>query len=125
MRAGGPDNADRLWPVLASGLGDLLQREGAQREALEEHRQRLELLARASRDLARKQQTLLRERIEGVKRREVRPGARRPARPRASPGRNSFGQGFGPRSDCLCQAFLWSMFIGVRSVKGEGICVSE
>ena len=23
VRAGGPDNADRLWPVLASGLGDL------------------------------------------------------------------------------------------------------
>ena len=25
VRAGGPDNADRLWPVLGSGLGDLLQ----------------------------------------------------------------------------------------------------
>lgn len=58
--------------MLATGLSDLLQREGAQQVALQEHQQRLELLARAARDLARKQQTLLRDRLEGVKRREVR-----------------------------------------------------
>jgi len=73
-RCGGPDNGDRLWPVLATGLSDLLQREGAQQVALQEHQQRLELLARAARDLARKQQTMLRDRLEGVKRREVRLG---------------------------------------------------
>ena len=72
VRAGGPDNGDRLWPVLATGLSDLLQREGAQQDALQEHQQRLGLLTRAARDLARKQQTMLRDRLEGVKRREVR-----------------------------------------------------
>ena len=71
VRAGGPNNLDRLWPVLATGMSDLLQREAAQRAALDEHSERLELLARATRELAVRQRTSLTERIEAIKRREV------------------------------------------------------
>ncbi len=72
VRADRPNNPDRLWPVLATGMGDLLQREAAQRAALEEHSARLELLARAARELAARQRTSLAERIEAIKRREAR-----------------------------------------------------
>ena len=74
VRAGGPDNPDRLWPVLATGMGDLLQREAAQRAALEEHLARLEQVARATRELAARQRTVLHQRLEAIKRREVREG---------------------------------------------------
>ena len=72
VRAGGPDNPDRLWPVLATGMGDLLQREAAQRAALDEHQARLEQVARGTRELASRQRTVLQQRLEAVKRREVR-----------------------------------------------------
>jgi len=72
VRAGGPDNPDRLWPVLATGMGDLLQREAAQRAALDEHQARLEQVARGTRELATRQRTALQQRLEAIKRREVR-----------------------------------------------------
>ena len=34
QRAGGPENPDRLWPVLAAGLTDLRSREAAQVRAV-------------------------------------------------------------------------------------------
>ena len=71
VRGGGPDNPDRLWPVLATGMGDLLQREAAQRAALDEHAARLEMVARGTRELASRQRTVLHQRLEAIKRREV------------------------------------------------------
>lgn len=71
QRCGGANNGEGLWPVLATGLSDLLARRQAQEGALQEHAERLAGLAHLARQLARRQEALIQERVEAVKRRQV------------------------------------------------------
>lgn len=74
QKAGGPNNPDRLWPVLASGMSSLRAREEAQASAVEEHRARLAAAATAVRDLAQRREDLLTGRLETARRREAQLG---------------------------------------------------
>uniref|UniRef100_A0A7S3R929 Nucleoporin Nup54 alpha-helical domain-containing protein n=1 Tax=Dunaliella tertiolecta TaxID=3047 RepID=A0A7S3R929_DUNTE len=69
--AGGPDNPDRLWPVLAVGFKDLLARSAAQSAALEENSQRLKSLNDIAHNLARKHATELKQRSNDVQKRHI------------------------------------------------------
>lgn len=71
QRAGGPDNPDKLWPILAKGFRDLLARRAAQEEALKEQTSRVESLTAAIATLASRQETLLRDRLEGIRKRHT------------------------------------------------------
>lgn len=71
QRAGGADNPDHLWPVLAHGFKDLLARKAAQDAAIKEHSERLESLRQMAAQLASRQETVLREQLEAVRRRHV------------------------------------------------------
>ncbi|KAK9841829.1 hypothetical protein WJX81_005879 [Elliptochloris bilobata] len=71
QRAGGPDNSQHLWPVPAVGFSDLLARRKAQDEAVREHNERLQVAASAVRQLARRQETCVKERLEAVRRRHL------------------------------------------------------
>lgn len=70
-RAGGEHNPDNLWPVAAHGFQDLLQRKAAQDAAMREHEERLERLQQMVAALAQRQQAVLREQLDGVKRRHA------------------------------------------------------
>ncbi len=70
-RAGGPDNPDNLWPVLARGFGDLLARKAAQDAAIAEHGARLEALRRDVATLGARQEAALREQLAGAARRHA------------------------------------------------------
>ncbi|KAK9916340.1 hypothetical protein WJX75_001477 [Coccomyxa subellipsoidea] len=67
QRAGGPSNPNHLWPVLAHGTKDLIARKDAQDAAIREHTERLSAAAQAARQLVRKQDTVLKERVEQVR----------------------------------------------------------
>ncbi|CAL8466711.1 g6247 [Coccomyxa elongata] len=67
QRAGGPNNLQHLWPVLAHGTKDLIARKDAQDAAIREHTERLSAAAQAARQLVRKQDTVLKERVEQVR----------------------------------------------------------
>ncbi len=67
-RAGGPDNPDHLWPVLARGFGDLLARKAAQDAAIAEHGARLDALRRDVAALGARQEAALREQLAGAAR---------------------------------------------------------
>ncbi|KAL4423917.1 hypothetical protein ABPG75_001218 [Micractinium tetrahymenae] len=71
QRAGGPDNPDHLWPVLAQGFKDLLARKAAQDATIKEDSKRLEELSQMVAQLASKQETVLRDQLEAVRRRHV------------------------------------------------------
>jgi len=71
QKAGGPDNPEKLWPVLAKGFGDLLARRVAQEEALKEQTSRMEALTAAIATLASRQETLFRDRLEGIRKRHT------------------------------------------------------
>ncbi|PRW60937.1 nuclear pore complex NUP54 [Chlorella sorokiniana] len=71
QRAGGADNPDHLWPVLAHGFKDLLARKAAQDAAIKEHSERLESLRQMAAQLASRQETVLRDQLEAVRRRHV------------------------------------------------------
>lgn len=71
QRAGGPDNPDHLWPVLAQGFTDLLARKAAQDATIAEDSKRLEELSQMVAQLASKQETVLRDQLEAVRRRHV------------------------------------------------------
>lgn len=70
-RAGGPDNPDRLWPVLAVGFKELIARKAAQDEAIKEHTTRLEALQQNVAVVAARQEAVLRAQYENVKRRHL------------------------------------------------------
>lgn len=67
-RAGGVNNANRLWPVAVSGFDELLKRKNAQDEVLKQHTDRLENAVNMARALQRSEETLLKDRIAAVKR---------------------------------------------------------
>ena len=67
-RAGGPYN---LWPVQAQGFEALLQRKAAQDEAIKEHMARLEGLQPAVAAVSSRQEAMLREQLDGVRRRHT------------------------------------------------------
>lgn len=71
QRAGGPDNPDHLWPVPATGFRDLLSRRAAQEEALRENASRLEALVGLASALSTRQEAVLRETVEALRRRHV------------------------------------------------------
>lgn len=110
QRAGGPDNPDHLWPVLAQGFRDLLARwavsgmrrggkagsttestlqlpaatsvqapassphayrKAAQDEAIQEQDARLEALKQTAAVVASRQEALIKEQLEGIRRRHV------------------------------------------------------
>ncbi|PSC73508.1 nuclear pore complex NUP54 [Micractinium conductrix] len=71
QRAGGADNPDHLWPVLAQGFKDLLGRKAAQDAAIKEHSERLESLGQMAAQLASRQEAVLRDQLEAVRRRHV------------------------------------------------------
>lgn len=64
--AGGPNNAAQLWPVVASGFGDLLGRFQAQEAAIDEHQQRLKALGETVHRIQTRHSLELRERIAAV-----------------------------------------------------------
>ena len=64
---GGPDNPDRLWPVLAEGTRGLLDRRAAQEAALEEHATRLEALRAVLSSVAQRQRALVEEGLEALR----------------------------------------------------------
>lgn len=70
-RAGGPENPDRLWPVLAEGFKGLLARKAAQDEAIGEHSERLAAVRGAVAALAARQEAVLRAQLEGIRRRHT------------------------------------------------------
>jgi len=70
-QAGGQNNPDRLWPVLASGFKDLLARAAAQQQAIEENQQRLRNLNDLGHRLARKHSTELKQRAGDVQKRHM------------------------------------------------------
>ncbi|KAL6764520.1 nucleoporin complex subunit 54-domain-containing protein [Haematococcus lacustris] len=69
--AGGPDNPDRLWPVVASGFSDLVQRSAAQSQALEENSARLKALNDLAAAISKKHHGELKQRAAEVQRRHV------------------------------------------------------
>eukprot|EP00877_Chromochloris_zofingiensis_P003356 jgi/Chrzof1/13020/Cz07g16200.t1 len=69
--AGGPDNPDRLWPVVANGFGDLLKRAQAQDAALKENRERLDALRDLGHKLARKQGVEIHARVLDIQQRHL------------------------------------------------------
>eukprot|EP00878_Enallax_costatus_P003171 GHUV01003371.1.p1 GENE.GHUV01003371.1~~GHUV01003371.1.p1 ORF type:complete len:463 (+),score=140.84 GHUV01003371.1:198-1586(+) len=69
--AGGPDNPDRLWPVVASGFHDLLTRGQAQATALEDNRQRLDQLRDVAHKLAQRQATEIASRVAAARQKHV------------------------------------------------------
>eukprot|EP00887_Chlorella_sp_A99_P000139 scaffold16.g139.t1 len=71
QRAGGPDNEDHLWPVLAQGFKDLLARKAAQDAAFKEQGERLEALQQTAALVASRQQALMKEQLENIRRRQV------------------------------------------------------
>lgn len=71
QRAGGADNPEHLWPVLAQGFKDLLARKAAQDAAIKEHGERLESLSQMAAQVASRQETVLRDQLEAVRRRHV------------------------------------------------------
>eukprot|EP00884_Botryococcus_braunii_P011308 jgi/Botrbrau1/20178/Bobra.0173s0076.1 len=68
QRAGGPDNAEQLYPVQANGFKDLLLRKNAQDEAIREHQERVQNAVQLVRQLERKQETVIKDRTEKVER---------------------------------------------------------
>ena len=71
QRAGGANNPNKLWPVLARGFGDLLARRSAQVAALKEQSARMAALTSSVASLASRQETLLRERLEAIQNRHA------------------------------------------------------
>eukprot|EP00798_Chlamydomonas_sp_ICE-L_P025725 gene25725-11383_t len=70
-QAGGPNNPDRLWPVLACGPKDLLLRSATQQRAIEENQARLKTLADLAQKLSAKNSGDLRQRSADVQKRHV------------------------------------------------------
>ena len=70
-RAGGSDNPDHLWPTQSIGFKGLLARKAAQDEAIKEHSERLTAVQQAIQSLAARQEAVLKEQLEGVKKRHT------------------------------------------------------
>jgi nuclear pore complex protein Nup54 len=70
-RAGGEDNPNHLWPVVANGFGALLARKRAQDEAIREYQSRLEAVQGAVASLAARHDAILRVQLESIKRRHL------------------------------------------------------
>ncbi|KAK9803867.1 hypothetical protein WJX72_000198 [[Myrmecia] bisecta] len=90
QRAGGARNPDRLWPVMAVGFKDLIARQQVQvrllscpwfkdliarqqvqEAAIKEHNERLERVVQQARQLARKQDTVVKDRTESIRKKHV------------------------------------------------------
>lgn len=67
-RAGGVNNPNRLWPVAVSGFDGLLKRKDAQDAVLKQHTERLANAVDMARTLQRNEETLLKDKVETVKR---------------------------------------------------------
>lgn len=66
-KAGGENNSDKLWPVVANGFQDLLKRKAAQDEAIKEHRARLEKIKEDIATLVARQDAVLRTKLEDIR----------------------------------------------------------
>ncbi len=66
-RAGGPDNAQNLWPVPYNGFNGLLERKSAQNDAIKEHKDRLEVLQKSVAALANRHETIVRVQMDAIK----------------------------------------------------------
>uniref|UniRef100_A0A1D1ZZ15 Nucleoporin Nup54 alpha-helical domain-containing protein n=1 Tax=Auxenochlorella protothecoides TaxID=3075 RepID=A0A1D1ZZ15_AUXPR len=65
--AGGPDNPDRLWPVVAAGGRELVARRAAQDAALAEHVARLDALRAVLSSVAGRARGVVEEGLEGAR----------------------------------------------------------
>lgn len=70
-KAGGVSNPNRLWPVAVSGFDELLTRKTVQDGALKQHAERLANAVDMARTLQRSEETLLKDRMETIKRNHV------------------------------------------------------
>ncbi|DBA75950.1 TPA: hypothetical protein ACH3X2_008889 [Trebouxia sp. C0005] len=70
-KAGGVSNPNRLWPVAVSGFDELLKRKTVQDDALKQHAERLANAVDMARTLQRSEETLLKDRMETIKRNHV------------------------------------------------------
>lgn len=69
--AGGPDNPDRLWPVLAVGFKDLVSRSSVQAKAIEENTSRLRQLAELAHRISLKHEPETQDRIAAIQRKHL------------------------------------------------------
>ncbi|DBA99357.1 TPA: hypothetical protein ACH3X3_011957 [Trebouxia sp. C0006] len=70
-KAGGVSNPNRLWPVAVSGFDELMTRKTVQDGALKLHAERLANAVNMARTLQRNEETLLKDRMETIKRNHV------------------------------------------------------